>query len=147
MTQRVNLFGLPPVSRIATLQVLKKFPPQKRLLLLREIAGAFQTEHQKMQWDQTVEDTCPWCGNIGDDRYHRLLHCPAFTEIRAPFQPLIDNLIEQESHLPILPVMHKHPHHELHIAVHYAMREAIIEPKLIERLQSHHDGKFDTFLH
>ena len=140
MTQRVNLFGLPPVSRIATLQVLKKFPPQKRLLLLREIAGAFQTEHQKMQWDQTVEDTCPWCGNIGDDRYHRLLHCPAFAEIRAPFQPLIDNLIEQESHLPILPVMHKHPHHELHIAVHYAMPEAIIEPQLIEQLQSHHNG-------
>ena len=145
MTQRVNLFGLPPVSRIATLQVLKKFPPQKRLLLLREIAGAFQTEHQKMQWDQTVEDTCPWCGNIGDDRYHRLLYCPAFAEIRAPFQPLIDNLIEQESHLPILPVMHKHPHHELHIAVHYAMPEAIIEPQLIEQLQSHHNGNLIHF--
>ena len=145
MTQRANLFGLPPISRVATLQVLNKFPPQKKLLLLREISGEFQTEHQKMQWDQEVSEKCQWCGAPIDNRYHRLLHCPAFAEIRAPFQSMIDSLIEQDSHLPILPVMHKHPHHEFHMAVHYAMPEVEIAAEVVNRLQSHHNGNIIHF--
>lgn len=49
-TLRKHLFWAPPISRIDTVALLNSLNNQQRRALIREISGAFQTQHQQSQW-------------------------------------------------------------------------------------------------
>ena len=70
-----------------TRTVLAKFTPSERRLLIREVAGAFQTRSQQAVWDDQVTPNCPWCGQE-DTKYHRYFSCTATQPIRDKFSTL-----------------------------------------------------------
>ncbi len=139
-TQRKSLFNLPSVDRISTLQILKKYHNKERLLLLREISGAFQTKVQRASWDESTDVLCRWC-QAAPDTHHRLSTCAAFSDTREPFQSLVTELIDENSHLVDLPVVFCEP--DLHYirSVHTAMPEATIPPEVIRSLRIRHGSQ------
>ena len=126
MTARHSLYSLPDISRSDTLAVLKAFPDNQRLQLLREIAGAYQLEQQKAHWAEDTDGTCIFCQEA-DSRAHRLLHCPAFSDTRAPFHDLIRTLDEEGSHLPECPVVCVHPESMIHRTLHFQQPHACVD--------------------
>ena len=140
-TQRKSLFNLPSVDRISTLQILKKYHNKERLLLLREISGAFQTKVQQASWDESTDVLCPWCQAAPDTRHHRLSTCAALSDTREPFQSLVTELIDENSHLVDLPVVFCEP--DLHYirSVHTAMPEATIPTEVIRSLRIRHGSQ------
>eukprot|EP00438_Fugacium_kawagutii_P035851 Skav205419 [mRNA] locus=scaffold582:198966:212485:- [translate_table: standard] len=118
LTERTHLYSSPDISRADTISLLNKFGPSDRGQLVREIAGAFQTQHQKQQWDPTAQETCRFC-NEPDSRYHRIFECAAFSDVR---QPYLHHLawLEEQGHEPAeLPVIHVHEHFDAHLLMHY----------------------------
>ena len=80
--------NLHPIDQRATVQVLQKFGDTDRIILVNEIAGAYQTCNQKAKWDPNCPTTCPHCTQE-DSREHRLYHCPAFAEARRPYEEVL----------------------------------------------------------
>eukprot|EP00438_Fugacium_kawagutii_P032555 Skav201091 [mRNA] locus=scaffold2562:88776:94007:+ [translate_table: standard] len=135
-TERTKLFQMPPVDKFATLRVLDTFPPTRKTLLLREISGAFQTTHQKSQWSPDIQEQCQWCGHDQDTRAHRLLECKAFHDQRLPYQPVVEFFLDVGANIAELPVRFKHPHYELHDAIHAHMPCLPIDVDIVTRLNS-----------
>ena len=123
-TQRKHLFNLGTISRNETLEVLQKFCDKSRLLILRQIAGAFQTRHQQAAWDEEVTPHCLWCDALDDTLEHRLYYCPAFEQVRAPYLALIGRLNDKGSCWPLLPVIMQHEDHDYFQILHHNMPEA-----------------------
>ena len=134
-TQRTHLFSFPPVSRNDTIKLLAKFPNKKRLDLLKEICGAFQTRHQQSQWDSTISSNCEFCGTDIDTKKHRLLICPTFQEHRKMYQDLVDEILDNDEVLTELPVMFQRPLADFKIALHFAEPEAIVPENIVQMLQ------------
>ena len=107
-SQRTKWFHFPDIDRDASLSVLRKFQDSKRWLLVREIAGAYQTANQKQKWLDNAAGTCEFCQKE-DSRRHRLLECPIGSEVRESFSAVIDDILEDESLLPDFPVITRHP--------------------------------------
>ena len=84
---------LRPIDSRATVQVLTKFCDRDRIILVNEVAGAFQTNAQKAKWDPTCPTTCQHCTHE-DTREHRLFQCPAFAEERQPFSEVLQFYVE-----------------------------------------------------
>lgn len=122
-TQRTKLYNCLPIDKDAVTRALRRFPPKQRLLLLREIAGAFQTNEQKSKWDPSVQSHCDFCGELPDDRFHRAFCCPSFTEIRQSHAEHVDILVDECPDIVDLPVVHMHPHYEFHDALLCSMPE------------------------
>ena len=72
-TEHKKLFHFPAIDKSSVCQVLLRFNEKQRLMILREVAGAFQTKHQQLQWDPTTDPTCEFCGAHEDSREHRML--------------------------------------------------------------------------
>ena len=107
-TDRKAWQNLLPIDRRATLQVLTKFGDQDRHILINEITGAFQTSAQKAKWDPTCPLTCPHCTSE-DSREHRLHSCPAFSDIRQPFEEVLNFYTEQGMQIHELAVIFLSP--------------------------------------
>eukprot|EP00438_Fugacium_kawagutii_P001920 Skav200029 [mRNA] locus=scaffold225:185947:189255:- [translate_table: standard] len=135
-TSRPKLYNMPPVDKTLTVQILDTYTPAKKTLLLREIAGAFQTTHQQSRWNSDVTETCQWCGAEQDDRAHRLLTCPAFSQVREPFQELVQHYIEHGSGISEMPILYKHPHYEYFDAVHANMSMPTLSDDVIQRISN-----------
>ena len=133
-SSRFKLFGSMPFSRIDTLQTLGSFEDKEKILLIREIAGAFQTKAQQSKWDSTTDEGCPWCGNEKDSRTHRILFCEKFADVRSKHQRIVQTLIEEESSLPEFPVFHQYQFAEFLTHLHFAFPEAIIAPGILEHI-------------
>ena len=95
LTNRLSLFHLPDVSRSATCSVLSTFCDKDRVLLIREMPGAFQYETQKAHWAQNASGKCSYCQEQ-DGSIHRLLHCPAFHETSQPYLHVLQSMQETD---------------------------------------------------
>ena len=129
-THRRSLMNFPNVDQQA---VLLKFTPRERRLLIREIAGAFQTRSQQAVWDELVTPECPWCGQE-DTRYHRFFTCTATQDIRAKYSDLLQELSEVDTLWPELPVLFEDFADEFRFAFQYALQERPVDPALLQAL-------------
>jgi len=132
-TQRVKLYNLPPINQAETIRLLKKYKPKQRLLLLREISGAFQTKHQQSKWNES-DGLCPLCFAQTDTRQHRAFECQALQEVRMPFQEFVTQLQDINPDLVELPVLHLHPHHEFHDALLFSMPQPQLDMNMIQKV-------------
>ena len=125
---------------VRTKQLISQFPTPQQPALINELAGAFQTEHQKHSWAGDSDGNCPHCQQP-DTKEHRFYDCPATHHVREEFHPLLlaireDGCIYHE--LPALPAL---PEEELLLAIHHRHPEATIaEPAYTQlmQLQSQH---------
>ena len=128
-----------PIDNFGTVIALRKFPLKHQLLILREIASAFQTKMQQSTWDQQTSTTCDWCGTHQDSRYHRLVECAAFAEAREQHVKAIQYLQDEGVELCDLPVVHQHPHAEYRQMLLDALPEPIIDAQTVHSLQNGRD--------
>jgi len=134
-SHRTSLFGLPDVNRQDTVAVLAKYEDASRRKLVREIAGAFQTSNQKQHWISNHSMQCIFCTEQ-DSKKHRLCHCPAFAEIREPFQGLVANLLDDDHSMLEFPVIHVHQDRLVHQHLQFVEPRAVFSDTLLERIRS-----------
>ena len=91
-THRKSLFTMPALDPFAMHQVLRQFSSKQKLLILREVAGAFQLNTQIAKWEDSQSATCDWCGHEIDTRVHRLFDCEAFLHIRQKHSETLEQL-------------------------------------------------------
>ena len=56
--------------------------------------GGKQFKHMcnmQAKWDSAVSEESPWCHSQRDTRYHQLFECTAFSDVREPFQHVLDH--------------------------------------------------------
>lgn len=140
-TQRQKLFQFPTMARTATIQVLSKFECKDRLKILREICGAYQTRHQQATWDPDTQETCQWCGNHIDTKWHRLSECVAFAEFREPYAHVIKYLEEHQSPWIELPVLFENTDDDVITHLHYAMPSPEISEALVDNIKTLFDNQ------
>jgi hypothetical protein len=134
-TDRRALRGLPPVCRLSTIQVLRKFQTAQQVRLLNEIAGAFQTRSQQAAWDDQISPLCPHCGEV-DTREHRALTCTALHDIRLQFEETFEWIQNTGSAIGDLPVVFCHESRECLMTVQWHQVEPDISPDLHTQLQA-----------
>ena len=103
-SHRASLANYPNIDQHLTRKVLARFSPTDRRLLVREIAGAFQTRVQQAIWDSKATPVCRWCGKE-DTKAHRYFCCTATQSVRAPISSLLESLASFDCLWPELPVM------------------------------------------
>lgn len=135
-TDRHKLFNRRPIDQIGTQIALKKFPVKHQLLILREIASAFQTKAQQTAWDPQTSGICDWCGTQLDSRFHRMVECEAFQEAREPHVQATKYLQDEGAELCDLPVFHQHPYAEYRQTILDAMPEPSIPEQMVQKLQT-----------
>ena len=133
-SHRRSLINFPNVDQHLTRQVISRFSANERRILIREIAGAYQTRSQQAIWDDQVTPDCPWCGQE-DTKYHKFFVCAATQHIREPFQKLIQTLTDEDTLLPELPVIFESAEDEFRFTFQYAIQPRVSDPSLIEALQ------------
>eukprot|EP00438_Fugacium_kawagutii_P001526 Skav207804 [mRNA] locus=scaffold381:63692:67435:+ [translate_table: standard] len=130
LTTRQELQDAAPISRVETVSILNTFPPEERLMLVREISGAYQLETQKMHWDPTVTGFCPFC--LADDsKAHRILDCPAFADIRERYPHVIRSINTLQPSFPDMPVVHPHDMADTHMLMHKSMPRQCIADEFL----------------
>lgn len=134
-TERHKLFTFPPIDKLSVCQVLRQFNEKQQLMILREVAGAFQTKHQQSQWDPTTCTTCDFCGADEDTRQHRILRCLAFSEIREKFPDVTAFLEDEGNDWCELAVVARHPMQDFYESVNDAMPEISIQEEIKQILQ------------
>ena len=134
-TQRPKLYNLTPINPDATHRLLRKYKPKQQLLLLREIAGGFQTQQQQSNWND-ADGICNFCHSHPDTKIHRTFDCIVFQEIRQPFTDMLDELREMNEDIVELPVIHVHPHYEFHDALLHSMPQPKLDVDLISKLRT-----------
>ena len=134
LSEKHTLAALPNISRTLTLKALSGFRGSDRILLLREIAGAFLTNAQQAIWDSSVSGQCDHCQAM-DTRRHRVLECPAYAHVRERFPRVLAHVEEVDSTWPILPVLHEPFWQELRDGIHQKMPELQFDPCLQHHLQ------------
>ena len=142
-TNKTKLFHFPDIARIETLAVLNKFVDGKRWLLIREIAGAFQTASQKQRWLDNSSGLCPFC-NQPDSREHRLLECPIGAEVRQPYQQAIAQWIADESLFPAFPVISVYPEDEAFQLVHFRQPQPVWQPSVRAAAEAIHRAGYEV---
>lgn len=133
-THRRSFLNFPNVDQRLTRTVLSQFRPGERRLLLREIAGAFQTRSQQAVWDDLVTPERPWCGQE-DTRYRRFFSCTATQHIRSEYSDLIASLSEVDTLWPELPVLFEDMADEFRFTFQFALQERQIDLALVRDLQ------------
>ena len=134
-TDRRALQGLPPINRLSTLQVLKKFSPADQVKLVNEISGAFQTRSQQAAWDDQTDPHCLHCGQL-DIREHRTSTCTALHDLRQPFSETFAWIESSGSCVGDLPVVFCHEYRECLLTVQWHLVEPEICQDLHRQLQS-----------
>ena len=124
----------PPVSIPDTVAVIKTFELPQQMHLLEEIAGGFQTQHQKSVWDPECDDKCRFCPFV-DSRFHRVFECAAVGHLRQPYQRVLDKYLELDSNIQELPVILQQPQEEFVRMCHFQHPEAIIDNSLRDKIQ------------
>ena len=117
-SHRKDLHHLRNPSRCDTVQILAKFSDAIRRSLIREIAGAFQLSKQKVKWQAKTSSLCDFCDQE-DSRTHRLTECPAFEEVRKPFQDVISSLVELDHPMLYFPIIHSHPNADAQLCLQF----------------------------
>ena len=134
-SHRASLASFPNVDQHLTRQLLDKFSAEDRRLLVREIAGAFQTRVQQAIWDSQVTPECQWCGQP-DTKHHRFFSCTATQTVREPFQELLSHLDSFDCLWPELPVLFEDTKDEFRLTFQYNLQEGQPPAELIRNLVS-----------
>eukprot|EP00438_Fugacium_kawagutii_P029462 Skav209229 [mRNA] locus=scaffold293:266331:271159:- [translate_table: standard] len=111
--ERTHIHDFPDISRCETVAILNQLDTADRGHIIRAIAGGYQTQHQKCQWDQEASETCKFCTQP-DSHAHRMYECPAFSDERAPFEDTIEWCRCNASYLAELPAVLCHHDEEAH---------------------------------
>lgn len=90
---RSVIFNLRPISGPDTLQQRDKFESTQRILLLREIAIAFQTNSnvQKSKWTGGTDECCEYCKKAKDANFIVALNALVVTMEGKSIKPLWTN--------------------------------------------------------
>ena len=128
-TDRKALRGLPPISRLSTIQVLRKFTAAQQTKLLNEISGAFQTRVQQASWDDQVDPHCPHCGYL-DTREHRATTCQALQDLREPYEDTFAWIENTGACVGELPVVFCHEYRECSMTTQWHQ----VEPEICQDL-------------
>ena len=81
---RKGMENIPEINITVTTKTFATFPDQEQQTLALYACGAFTHENQARHWnDQSGE--CIFCGSTDDSQIHRVLHCPAFENLREHF--------------------------------------------------------------
>ena len=107
-THRFKLFSFPDIDRASTVAVLKHFSPRQRRHLITDIAGGYQTQHQKHKWATDAEPNCIFCGEP-DSKEHKVLYCTMFSSVRESHQEVVEHLTDSDLSLTELPVCFLNP--------------------------------------
>ena len=121
------------IDLMATRRLIQTFAPQQQPALINELAGAYQTEHQKQHWASDADGNCRHC-SLPDSRFHRLHECPATADVRLPYMATLAALQEDGSLLHELPAIHLDQEVDVLVAVHYRHVEATVAPSLLQRI-------------
>ena len=135
-THRKSLFNMPAIDPFAMHQILRQFPSKQKLLILREVSGAFQLNTQIAKWEETQSQQCDWCGHEVDSRVHRLFECDAFVHIRQKHSEVIECFEPYKEDFALLPVATLHPHHEFHDVLIHAIPPAILPHATVQRIEN-----------
>ena len=111
----------------ATIAELSKFPDSDQKLLAREILSAYQTQHQKTHYDDTITDLCVLCGEE-DSVEHRVLWCEQMKSIRNKYENILQMLQERNPLHVNLPVIFEEPDYCLHRVIFHAPLELAWQP-------------------
>ena len=122
-TAKHSLSHLPNVSRAEGLQILGKFSDRERILLLREISGAYLTHQEQAIWDPLQSSKCDHCGQE-DTREHRVFECSAFASVRFQYRRAVTYAQEMGTDWHLLPVPFEHPQVELRDMLQYRLPDA-----------------------
>ena len=117
----------PPIDRMLTLRLLKKFSNQDRKMILREIAGSFMDENQKSNFADDNEGLCLCC-NRPDSLEHKVLHCDATEHVRCLFPTVVDHLNEFDHIHLHLPVVYMQPDWDFDRFLHFHATDPVILP-------------------
>ena len=97
---------------------VEAFSDSDRRQLLRELAGAFQLESQKLHWTDDSTGNCPFCKEP-DSRRHRLVECAAFEDVRIPFQVTLRQMEAEGFCFDEHAVIHYHPDQHFNHLLHF----------------------------
>ena len=142
-SDRRSIATLLPISSVDTRQILRKFTSKQCHCLMKEIASAFQTRYQQSKWDPSVDSSCDYCGSE-DTRWHRVLDCPAFHDIRENYQESIAFYLERDTSIHELPVMHLPRDHAFVEQMFYAHPEINFEDTAVTKLNELAQQLFET---
>eukprot|EP00438_Fugacium_kawagutii_P019581 Skav228165 [mRNA] locus=scaffold439:319957:327714:+ [translate_table: standard] len=134
-TTRKHIARQLPVDRNGTIQVLRRFPGHQRVVLLREIAGGFQTQVQQSRWDD-VSDQRQLCHAAPDTRQHRVLECSAFESLRLEHAETLTKVREHRPFLCHLPAMREDTSAFFARLLRAQFPEPDLAPVVFQRLQS-----------
>ena len=134
-TDRRALKGLPPICRLSTIQVLRKFNSAQQVKILNEISGAYQTRLQQSAWDDQTSPLCPHCGEI-DTREHRSLNCTALCDLRHQYDDTFQWINNTGSAMGELPVIFCHENRECSQVVQWHQVDPEIPHELHAQLQA-----------
>ena len=118
---------------ICTRQVIATLPAAHQPSIILECAGAFQTEGQKAKWAADADGTCLHCGQL-DSRFHRFHECPATLDLRAPYAPMLQYLLDTGSLLHEFPALAWSVDAEALMLAHTCHPEAAILPEVCDKL-------------
>ena len=124
-----SLAHLPNLSRADGLFVLRSFNDKEKVLLLREISGAYLTHEQQSVWDDQQTPLCSHCGQI-DSRAHRVYECPALVHVRDRHQQAVLYAQEMDTDWHLLPAALEHPQTELRDMLQHRFPEASFDETL-----------------
>ena len=133
-TDRQGIQRLPAISRVDTIQVIRKFVASQQTTLIREVAASFQTKQQQAAWDVNTDPRCEFCGQV-DTRHHRVFTCSLFSDLRSQFQETLDHYEALGSSIHELPVIHVLPDFEFNRHLQWIHPEATIPQPIIDKLQ------------
>eukprot|EP00438_Fugacium_kawagutii_P011100 Skav204217 [mRNA] locus=scaffold1606:201146:219491:- [translate_table: standard] len=122
-----------PVDRDMTISLLRTFADGERLMLIREIAGGFQTKWQQSRWDPTETDECVFCGE-SDTRSRRLLSCPHFAAERASYAEILQDLEADFAFLCELPAPRVDPQAYFRRVLHYSMPSPVVTDAVVQAI-------------
>ena len=115
---RKGLRNTPVIDRAATIKALHALPQHMRKTIAMDIVGAFMTQNQKHHFDPDTPEQCEFC-DLPDGLAHRVLHCPAQSEVRDKYADIVDHLMQHDPVHVNLPVIFQDPMYELHRLLHF----------------------------
>ena len=87
--------GSPAPELVET--VLKALPKVAQRHVANIIVGGFQSNGARAKWDPLQDPACELCG-MPDSKSHRILECPATSELRKLYGPLLQWISQHAPH-------------------------------------------------
>ena len=143
-SQRFKLYSFPDIDRASTVAVLKRFSARQRRHLITDIAGGYQTQHQKHKWATDADPNCVFCGQP-DSRAHKILECTMFSSTRDSHQDIVNHLISTESLLPDLPVCFVDPQADLLLQLQFRNPEPVFASAALQFVQKRQQEQTSVF--